>query len=194
MGKTIINTGFFRGSLFLAGTNTQRVNEVLCKWIEDLEPEFLYRSLGYELGKALLAGIFDESGEAIADANVPQKWKDLVFGAEFTYGTQTIKWQGLKQPDYNTSVIANYVYYHYYKDLHTQSTTSGEVKNKKENSAKVSVGNKICEAWNEMRDVLGVMWLFLTHKKDDNGDLVYPEFKNANIDYTYFDYQNTFGI
>lgn len=84
----LIDRSYFIGELNIPNTNQVSVGEVLDWFIEKYETEFLSKVLGYELYKALKAGL-------IAPV-VDQKWTDLIEGVEYTNlaGRLTF-WKGL---------------------------------------------------------------------------------------------------
>lgn len=74
------------------------------------------------------------------------------------------------------SLIANYVYYWYQRNSHTQTATTSEVKAVNENSSIASPALKMVRAWNEMSLWICELVDYLNAKKDD-----YPEWANQNI-------------
>lgn len=232
----LIDRTYFIGELNIPNTDTVAIGELVDWFIENYETEFLEKVLGYDLYKALKAGL-------IAPV-VDQKWTDLIEGVEYTSlsGKLTF-WKGLvTQPpsvlnaldalntisvivgaggtydpvasgnsttipavlvgkdftleqrgvgqlrtdEYsivgniltltsgvfanldtyfyksatlaiNTSTgvnkkspIANYIYYWYIRNNHSQTATMGEVKTKNENADNYSPATKMVRAWNEM--------------------------------------------
>lgn len=83
----IIDSSYFSGPLTLAQLGQQTVVESLDNYIQQYEPEYLERVLGYELSKSFIAGL--------QAAEIEQKWMDLLNGAEFTYYGKLHKWPGL---------------------------------------------------------------------------------------------------
>jgi hypothetical protein len=65
------------------------------------------------------------------------------------------------------SLIANYVYYWYQRNNHTQTTTTGEVKPANENSTVASPAVKMVRAWNEMSSWICELVDYLDARKDD---------------------------
>jgi hypothetical protein len=74
------------------------------------------------------------------------------------------------------SLIANYIYYWYQRNNHTQTTTTGEVKPANENSTVASPAIKMVRAWNEMSDWIWELVNYLNSKKDD-----YTEWANQDV-------------
>lgn len=65
------------------------------------------------------------------------------------------------------SLIANYVYYWYQRNNHTQTATTGENKAVNENSTAASPALKMVRAWNEMSAWICELVDYLNAKKDD---------------------------
>lgn len=232
----LIDRTYFIGELNIPNTDQNSVGELLDWFIEKYETEFLEKVLGYELYKALKAGL--------QEVTVDQKWTDLIEGVEYTNlaGRLTF-WKGLvtqppsvinaldalntitvivgrgqiydpvtgsnsttipaalvgktftleqrgigqlREDEYsivgntltltsgvfavndtffyksatlaiNTStgvskksLIANYIYYWFVRNNHTQTATMGEVKTQNENAVNISPAVKMTRAWNEM--------------------------------------------
>lgn len=65
------------------------------------------------------------------------------------------------------SLIANYVYYWYIRNNHTQTATTGETKAANENSVMANPSLKLAKAWNEMSDWICELVDYLDAKKDE---------------------------
>lgn len=65
------------------------------------------------------------------------------------------------------SLIANYVYYWYQRNNHTQTATTGENKAANENSLIANPALKMVRAWNEMSEWICDLVYYLNSKKDD---------------------------
>jgi hypothetical protein len=65
------------------------------------------------------------------------------------------------------SLIANYVYYWYQRNNHTQTATTSEVKPANENATVASPAVKMVRAWNEMSSWVWDLVDYLDAKKDD---------------------------
>lgn len=65
------------------------------------------------------------------------------------------------------SLIANYVYYWYIRNNHTQTATTGETKAVNENSTIANPALKLVRAWNEMSLWICELVDYLDAKKDD---------------------------
>lgn len=74
------------------------------------------------------------------------------------------------------SLIANYVYYWYIRNSHTQTATTGEVKPQNENAVIANPALKLVRAWNEMSEWICELVDYLDAKKDD-----YTEWTDHNV-------------
>lgn len=74
------------------------------------------------------------------------------------------------------SPIANYVYYWYMRNNHTQTASTGETKGKHENADWSSQAVKLTRAWNEMSVWICELVDYLDAKKDD-----YPEWADQDV-------------
>jgi hypothetical protein len=74
------------------------------------------------------------------------------------------------------SLIANYVYYWYMRNNHTQTASTGETKGKHENADTASIAVKLTRAWNEMSSWICELVDYLNAKKDD-----YTEWANQDV-------------
>lgn len=79
----------------------------------------------------------------------------------------------------NESLIANFVYYWYYRSAVTQSTGIGEVRTKAENSDNVSPRQKMISAWNEMHRWVKEFTAFMEASQMAD-PTIYPEWTNIN--------------
>lgn len=87
------------------------------------------------------------------------------------------------------SPIANYVYWHWTKDVTTQTVGLGEVATKGENSMIVSPAVKMARAWNELSEWMSELYKLMTVSQQ-----IYPEWLQWNRDYSLFRTTNIFGI
>jgi hypothetical protein len=94
---------------------------------------------------------------------------DVYFYKHSTLGINTST--GIRK----TSMIAYFVYWHWMKKIHTQTTTMGEAKTKNENSSNANPSFKMVDAWNRMVVCINDLMDFL------NSNLIdYPEFNDMN--------------
>lgn len=74
------------------------------------------------------------------------------------------------------SPIANYVYYWYIRNNHSQTAAMGEVKSQNENAASYSPALKMTRAWNEMSEWVSELRDYLDSKKSD-----YPDWEKQDV-------------
>lgn len=191
----IVDSSYFKGPIILAQLGQSSVEDNLTDYIKQYEPEFLAKVLGYELSRSFIEGIDIGSGEEMED-----KWDKLLNGDTYTdnAGKQQ-KWNGLIQDTDHLPVspIAQFVYWHYVRDLHIQQAGTGTVKPENANSTVVSPIMKMVQAWNEMVKSINVLWQFLEANSE-----VYSDFSRSDVDSNYglagyyptSGYQNQFGV
>lgn len=181
MANLIDNTFFF-GEINIAQLNVQAVQDNINDFIAKYEPKYINEVLGYAFAKLYNAGI---------TAN-EQRFLDIRDGKEFTNCEgYTDKWNGFTNSD-KLSPIANYIYYWYIRTNTTYSSGIGEVQPTTENGTIVTPYGKLYHAWNEMVEAEKILYDFLQNIKDDDGNLIYPEFdicqvKNKHEKMNYFD-------
>jgi len=94
------------------------------------------------------------------DSPVTQIYKDLVEGAEFTHIYQgqeiLMKWEGLQNTS-KQSLIAYYVYFQYVQRDVTHLSGVGNIKTPAGTDQRASSVNKLCNAWERMRSLYGVV-------------------------------------
>lgn len=163
----LIDRTYFIGEVNIPNTNQVAVQQNIDNLINKYEAELLTMLFGYKMYKDFQAGLLGDP--------IPQIWKDLRDGAEYTADDQLYKWSGLAVAGApaiaKRSLIANYVYYWFMRKEATQSSGVGEVATKTENSNRVSPIEKQVRAWNEMVGWIQDMYAFLEAKKADYPDL-----------------------
>lgn len=152
---SIIDHTYFFGKLSLPQTGNTEGRSIVQQFIDQYEPEYLKRAMGYELWKAFTDGI-ESSGETPAD----ERWRDLTDGAEFEYNDRTYKWNGFDPVD-KLSPIANYVYYRYMEDRASANTLVGTVVQNVDNNTRVNALRKMVDAWNDMVEMNKLLYYFL---------------------------------
>lgn len=273
---SFINASYFYGNLNIAQKDQKPVADSLQIFIDQYEPEFLERVLGYELWQAFLAGLeesvidsrwtFLRDGGAFAGYDQRQhKWVGFaaamspssittVLQPETTVpvgsyaGTNTLTYAPLAgakywverrgfgtmiegrditisnggqtwtllmsgdqfQPDEvfiahiqkypagaassgnNYSPVAAYVYYHYMRDLQTQSIGAGEGKATLQNAIATSAAQKMTDAWNIMSKQLCELFEYL----NVNRATLYPQWYGCSWSYFSNEFRpiNTIGI
>jgi len=149
--SSFIDSTYFVGEISIPNA----ANEVaLTQAIGQYEKEILIALLGYPLYKLLIADCTGEGG--IPETQI---YIDLVDGAEFTHEVNgeeiTLKWEGLKNSALQ-SLIAYYVFYKYVKrDVTRLYGTGVSIASVKEGWERASPADKLCNAWESMRDLYG---------------------------------------
>lgn len=141
----IIDESYFIGEITVAQRSQESVLEDLNFKIDKYERDFLHRFFGVKMTKDFLQGIEDED----------PKWLKLLNGDYFDDGNRY--WMGFAN-DEKQSIIANYVYWFYTRDLFMQETGSGSAIPQNENSTHANPTYKQIRAWNEMVD-----WIMTLH-------------------------------
>lgn len=173
--ELIDKTYFEDADLLVPGLEKQEQENKLNELIAKYEPEYLQNILGYGFYKTFKTAV--EAGEE----GLAQRWKDLRDGQEYTDASGVLrKWEGFAGESMR-SPIANYVYYRWLRYNVPTTTVSGEKTSKAPKSVSNSSVGKQTGAWNEMVRMNCVLVDFLLNKKDENGDLVYPEFKTEEL-------------
>lgn len=162
----LIDKTYFIGEINIAQLSQPAVQAALTLFIEKREPEYLEKALGYEFYQLFTAGITAEE----------QRYEDLRDGAEYNNSDGHLKkWKGLITTD-KRSPIANYIYYWHMRDNVTFTAGTGEKEGKSDNAGNASPAIKMIRAWNEMVDWTIALYDYLLYKKDEDGELIYPEF------------------
>lgn len=145
---------FISASYFVGEINVDQAsaNTSLTQAITQYEKEILIQLLGYKLYSLLIADCTDF-------VPATQKYLDLVNGKEFTqeYNGQdvTIKWEGLANAQFQ-SLISYYVFYKYVeRDVTRLYGTGVSMAESKEGWQRASAVNKLCAAWERMRELYG---------------------------------------
>lgn len=178
-----LDNTYFQGELYIpnlqlktgnpagiASVVNQTVAENTLEWfVGKYEQECLSRILGCGLYRRFIAGLEDEAGEGYED------WvalKDRIFVKKWRYGF---------------SPVANYVYFFLMRSSRSQTTTSGEVKMKIDNTTVVSDSAKLIKAWNDMGSMIEEIHAFINANAGKYGR---PE----DISHCWFKPVNSFGI
>lgn len=168
--STIIDYTYFTGKISLPQTANTEGRTTVTQFIETCEPEYLKKTLGYELWKAFTEGI---AGSGTPD----QRWVDLLEGKDFQYNDRSYSWAGFVAMP---SPIAQYVYYWYMENKATDTTLVGPVVQTVDNNARVNAVRKMIDAWNEMVRLNRVLYYFLSVNKE-----IYPEWSGRLFPYWY---------
>lgn len=95
----------------------QGTYETISEHVTRYERDILIQLLGYDLAKLVLA---------YNSSTSPQRIKDIVEGKEYTLGTYTVKWNGLKN-DQKISILSYYVFIEYIKNYSESFQNIGAV-------------------------------------------------------------------
>lgn len=198
----LIDATYFDGDISLVGFNMSSTAAAVDMAIEIHEPDYLDKVLGAGLAEKFLYGLLHPVGGAFSKAfskafktgNIDQRWLWLRDGKVFTLADgRSIRWQGFRNAR-KQSPLANYVYYRYRVMKITQTTASGEeVSSKGENSNIVTADIKMDRAWNQMVEWNLQLYFILSGARAD-GNLIYPEYRECDVDGNLFHKKNIFGI
>ena len=143
------------------------------------EPEILEYLLGYPLAKLVNAYNVSTS---------PQRIKDIVEGKEYTYGTYTVNWNGLKNTEL-VSLCAYYVYIEYLKDKSLSFQNVGVIESMVENGVNVGPSALIQRASLSLRELAGYygqdcykpsLFNFLRAYESTYPELIWNSYKPVN--------------
>lgn len=182
MDATIITTDYFIRNIFIPqAVNDAATRNRVEQFIRQHEPEVLVQLLGYPF--------YREFFENIMGPSPVQKYEDLLFGAEYTDANGNLqKWMGFYNPQ-KLSIIANYVYWNYMRNIHTTTTAGGESVQKSEGGYRTDARQKTCRAWNEMIRWVAGLKDYLNCRQTD-----YPLWQQYSFPDYLFETVNTFGI
>lgn len=138
----------------LGGRTEKKVQSDVFSMIVEKESEVLKKALGIVLFKDLNQYIGCDG----LSFNAPQEYKELVYGKDYTLEHPITKqtvyryWNGLLEKDTCDSLLADYVYYYYWRFSLQKTTLSGDVKNDSKVGNNVSMSAKLSDAWNRFID------------------------------------------
>lgn len=143
----LIDGTFFERSILIPNVNepepNNRTENVLDELIDICEDEVLSYAFGIPMWN-------DFKTLYLADPEtIPQIYKDILEGKEYTKDEKTFYWKGLINSELKKSLLADYVYYRYSTDNVTQSTEFGQVATDVKIGNKASSTPKITKAWND---------------------------------------------
>jgi hypothetical protein len=163
----LVNSSFFVANRTVAQLSENSVRLNLETFIKRFQYDYLTRVMGLTLYKLFEA--------EYTGGPIPQKWKDLVDGAEFDYKGAVCVWPGLANQTFKTSPIADYVYYHYHRDQATTVVGSGTMVPNVENGEVVVNRGRMVDAWNAARKGAQLLEMFLQSRPDD-----YPNYDGVS--------------
>jgi hypothetical protein len=180
----LIDLTYFIGEINIAGTNKQEIADVVNHMIDKYEIIFLREVLGIKL--------YNEYKTGIAAGSPDQKWLDIRDGKEYELNGMWYRWRGLKEGSTTLtkkSIIANFVYFWYTRDVVSFQTPVSESSGKTENSVIVSPAQKQSRAWNEMVEGVNELVFFLS-----NNLATYDSYTMYSTPYNYRSKINAFNI
>jgi hypothetical protein len=162
---SIIDHSYFIRSLSIGQIGQPAVSEAIYDLIAINEPDLLTALLGVDLYNAFQAGL--------QETPVDPKWTALLNGGEYLdmHGQKHI-WHGLANDSRKTSVIANYVYYNFFRQTASFTTGTGEVLPTVMNGVRFPGANKMASAWNDMVNNNLAMIAYLNQNAE-----TYPEWQ-----------------
>lgn len=178
---SLIDYSYFIRKLSLSQANDTTGRSIITEFIYQYESEFLKKALCYELWKAFSDGI---AGSGSAE----ERFEDLINGKEFEIGDKKYYWNGFKPTEGKKTPIANYVFYKFMEDKHSDNTNIGIVQSKAANAEVVPYQKKMYDAWNEMAVMMIDLKLFLDFNTE-----IYPEWKYCSCSEVYRT-KNVLGI
>jgi len=118
----------------------------LQQYIDRYEKDVLMGLLGYTLYTELMAAYAAFTAET--STPLPTKWDRLINGYTYTYGAQTIRWNGFINSD-KVSFLSYYVYCQRLKSKQTELSNAGATQPKNENSNVVDGIGLFTDSWNK---------------------------------------------
>jgi hypothetical protein len=162
----IITVDYFKAGLKnIPNLNDQSVIDAVTYAIDTHEPRYLNKLLGYELTKALLADMGEDS--------LSPRFDKLLNGAEYQKGDRLNMWSGLIEETASDSPIAYYVMVNYLRENASHFTGIGEQVPTSKNANVVSVSNRVMMCYNKMSELNRSLIEFLKSSNE------YPEFKGV---------------
>lgn len=174
---SLIDSTYFRNEISLTIGTYSDVQQ----FVDRFEKEVLIGLLGYTLYTEMMSAY--AASIATVPTPLPQKWDRLINGYTYTYGGQTIHWNGLINSD-KVSFIAYYVYCQYLKAKQFPQAQAGTVQPKNENSQVVDGIANHTASWNMFVNNYMECEVFISQYPDD-----YPV-TNVKV----YPFTNIFGI
>lgn len=176
---SLINTTYFVRDCNLPTGMYNDISASLTRYERDI----LIQLLGYDLAKLVLA---------YANPGSAQRVIDIVEGKEYTEGSYTVKWNGLKNTE-KVSILAYHTYIQYVRDHSIDFQNVGGGGSAVENAVNLGPGQLIQRASALLRELAGYpgqdmyypsLYNFLSKYESDYPEWLFNEVK----------YQNTFGL
>lgn len=149
---SLIDTTYFRNSISVPiGTYSD-----LQQYIDQEEKNLLIGLLGYGLYTEMMAAY-----AALPGVPLPAKWDKLINGTTYTYGGQSVRWNGLINSD-KVSFIAYFVYCHYLMAKQFPYQQTGAVQPKNENSQVADGIANHAASWNNFVKLYELCYQYLS--------------------------------
>jgi len=144
----LIDETYFQRQYYVPNVEelNSRSKEDLLLYIDQYVRLCLQDALGYVLFKDLDTYIVNGNLEP----NAPQKWLNLVNGAEYTEHDRTYYWKGLKYNEgaFKVSLLTPFVFYHWLLDNQAKMSGMGEVVLEAKNAINASSNQRLTKSWN----------------------------------------------
>lgn len=171
-----LDSSYFQGELFIPNLKLNNSSYGKSAMLEAVgESNMAWMIEKYEneaLGLILGPGLRDEMIEGLK--NDEDKWQTL-FNKIYVKGSHG-----------NYSPVANYVYFMIMKNGRTQTSPTGEVRKRTDNTSVVNDRSKLIKAWNDMCIMINDIHMFISNSGD------YGELGNSLV--SCFKPINEFGI
>lgn len=159
---SLISVDFFVVELNIPNSNRAEVQQSIMKIADTREDELLKKLLGYKSLK--------EFRQALAQDPVPEPWKSLRDGTEYTVDGDLYYWRGLVDTANKQSIIANYAYYWYIRKDASQTTGVGESLVLTQNANRTNPKDKQKRAWDQMIVWIGEFFHYMENHTEDFPD------------------------
>ena len=144
----LIDETYFQRQYYVPNVEelNSRSKEDLLLYIDQYVRLCLQDALGYTLFKELDSYIVNGN----LQPNAPQKWLNLVNGAEYTEHDRTYYWKGLKYNEgaFKVSLLTPFVFYHWLLDNQAKMSGMGEVVLEAKNAINASSNQRLTKSWN----------------------------------------------
>lgn len=147
----------------------------LQQYIDRYEKNVLVGLLGYTLYAEMMSAY-----AASPSTPLPTKWDRLINGYTYTYGGQTIRWNGLINSD-KVSFLSYYVYCQYLKAKQASKSNAGVTQPNNENSVVVDGIAQFSNSWNNFVKLYYECYDFIIVSPDDYPGIIPIDYQHANI-------------
>lgn len=159
---SIINNKYFKGEIYIPHAkpsitdNVSQVGTELSNFILKYEKDCLVKCLGYNLAIEFIEQLDSTKANGLK-VDADEKWNELLNGKKgyIDSSGNTRNWEGIRRKldlvgdDYDSSFIANYIYFYYEKSDHITRSGIGNQRNKSKNAESEMPNDKVIRAWRE---------------------------------------------